>query len=81
MPLKKLEVLNSKIDIAILPYWILTEDSSKDQLLEMIAPQKIIATHINPKPNSNSQTKESIRINFPDASVFTNLEEDLIYEH
>jgi len=76
-PFQTLDLLNSDLDVAVLPYWMLTQKDSKNQLSRILNPKKIIATHVS--PDDINQTKESIQLNFPQASVFTQLEERLSF--
>lgn len=65
------------IDIAILPFWLLTEKKGQDIVKEHIKPKHIIAVHTETLKAAKitSQTKEA----FPDATVFTTMLEKRRY--
>jgi L-ascorbate metabolism protein UlaG (beta-lactamase superfamily) len=59
------------IDIAVLPYWLLTAKTGRELIETLIKPKHIIATHVGPG-ESESITKE-VKKHFPNADVFTTL--------
>ena len=47
-PLEILEVAKIKLDIIVLPYWMLYDDKSNDYLEKIVKPNKVLASHIPP---------------------------------
>lgn len=76
--LKKEKLLNKSLDIAILPYWMLLDKSSIGKVHELIAAKQIIATHI--PPDFNALEYEALKKRHPNATLFTRLNEKLIYK-
>ncbi len=66
-------ITDEKIDIAILPYWYLTEKSVKEKLTDWINPKHIIASHVSSADGEGIKT--IILKLFPDAVVFTESKE------
>ena len=70
---REVAITDEKIDIAILPYWYLTEKNVKENLTYWINPKHIIASHVSPAE------AEGLKVNilklFPDAVVFTESKE------
>lgn len=62
-------LVEEKIDIALLPYWMLTYDSGEKIVRDLIRPQKIVAIHIW-TPELENGRSEILR-RFPDAVVFS----------
>jgi L-ascorbate metabolism protein UlaG (beta-lactamase superfamily) len=65
------------IDIAILPFWFLTEKDGQTVIREHIKPKHIIAVHISPIQVKN--VTEQIKQAFPDAVAFTTMLEKRQY--
>lgn len=74
---ENLELKNNNVDVAILPYWMLMEDSSRERVQKLIDPKHIIATHIPPGFSQNDRQEMVQR--FPAISLFTKLGEHLTY--
>lgn len=47
--LENASLLDESIDIAILPYWMLLNENSKEKVHQLIRPKKLIATHLPPE--------------------------------
>ena len=69
---------SENLDIAVLPYWMLQESRSKNLVAHLIKPKKIIATHI--PPGFSSAEKKEIRANYPEITIFTELNEVVEYQ-
>ncbi|SDN09469.1 MBL fold metallo-hydrolase [Kriegella aquimaris] len=61
----KLNLVESNIDVAILPFWMLIDEKAKYNVKEYINPEVVIASHIN--PNDSNQIVKEIHKNFPKA--------------
>lgn len=70
-PVKK--VIEEKIDIAILPYWMLLYDDPVENVQKYIHPKEIIATHIPPDISKSDQAK--LRKLFPGITLFMEIGE------
>lgn len=77
-PFEKLAIKSNKLDIAILPYWMLLEDSSKEKMQKLIAPKHIIATHI--PPSISKDEEQELMQEFTSITLFTKLGENLTYK-
>ena len=62
------KVLEEKIDVAILPYWMLLYDDPVEHVKQYINPAKIIATHIPPDLSKADANK--MRRLFPEIVLF-----------
>jgi len=74
----KVKITKENIDIAILPYWYLIEKNVKEKLTKWINPKHIIASHV--PPAEGDELKKNILKLFPDAVVFTESKEVLIFK-
>jgi len=68
------KVLEEKIDVAILPYWMLLYDDPVKHVRQYINPRKIIATHIPPDLSNSDAAK--MRNLFPGVVLFQKIGED-----
>ena len=68
---EKLNLLESNIDVAILPFWMLLEETSTTKVTQLINPNIVIASHID--PNFGQQVVEEVQVNFPDVVSLTEL--------
>ena len=59
------------IDIAFLPAWFLTSDSSRTVIRDHIKPKHIIAVHVG--PSEGETLKKAISKDFPTADVFSTM--------
>ncbi len=76
--LRKKKLFNQSLDIAILPYWMLLDKSSIGKVHDLIAAKQIIATHI--PPDFDNLEYEALKKRHPNATLFTRLNEKLIYK-
>lgn len=74
---KKLGLKENELDIAILPYWMLLTDSSKDRVEQSIAPKHVLATHI--PPSFTKDEKSRLEQEFEGITLFTELGQGFIY--
>ena len=75
---KKEKLTEESIDIAILPYWMLMGEDSKERVSNLLAPKQIIATHI--PPNFSEELANTMRKLITNITLFTELNEDLKYK-
>lgn len=68
------KVLEEKIDVAILPYWMLLYDDPLEHVKKYINPRKIIATHI--PPDLSDSDAEKMKELFPGIVLFQKIGED-----
>lgn len=66
-------MLAEKIDVAILPYWMLLYDDPVENVEKYIHPKEIIATHIPPDISKSDQAK--LRKLFPGITLFMEIGE------
>ena len=66
-------ILEEKIDIAVLPYWMLLYDDPVENVAKYIHPKEIIATHIPPDISKSDQAK--LRKLFPGITLFMEIGE------
>lgn len=71
----QLGLINEHIDIAILPYWMLLENSASQQIKKHIDPKQIIATHISPR--IAQQELQEMKKKYPDIHFLTTLEQQI----
>lgn len=76
--LKNLGVKSTPIDIAILPYWMLLEETSVDLIKSTINPKQIIASHI--PPNFSKKQQKEILANHPNTKILSVLNEKFEYQ-
>ncbi len=76
--LRKKSLPDKSLDIAILPYWMLLDKSSIGKIHDLIAAKQIIATHI--PPDFDNLEYEALKNRHPNATLFTRLNEKLIYK-
>jgi len=77
-PFKTLNIKNEKLDVAILPYWLLLEFGADTKVNSLIAPKHIIATHI--PPNFKERYQKQLLERFSNITLFTSLEEVHYYK-
>lgn len=76
--LKNAQLLEASIDVAILPYWMLLDSSSKENLQQLIRPKWVIATHI--PPDISTQQVEVLRQYHGDITLFQELNQKISFE-
>jgi len=76
--LRKKKLFNQSLDIAILPYWMLLDESSTGKVKDLISAKQIIATHI--PPDFDNFQHEALEKRHPNATLFTRLNEKFIYK-
>ena len=72
-PMKLLKSQVGKIDLAIIPFWLLTQQSGRSKLKELIDPTYIIAAHVD--PNHTDETRKEVHSYFPNAFVLKEIGE------
>ncbi len=70
-PFKALDIKNKKIDVAVLPYWLLLEPEAATKVNTLINPKYLIASHI--PPNFSKQYQKQLRDTFSNITLLTNL--------
>jgi len=60
-----------KLDVAILPYWMLQDPNAVTEIRNLLSPKKIIATHI--PQNFEMEEMEKIKFSFSNVTFFTEL--------
>lgn len=66
---KNQNLVNEKFDAIVLPYWMLLDKSSKNEILESITAKRIIATHI--PPSLSEKDKRALLSNHSSIVLFT----------
>ncbi|WP_298896269.1 MBL fold metallo-hydrolase [uncultured Psychroserpens sp.] len=77
-PVKTLDIKNKTLDIAILPYWLLLDDSDISQVNDLLAPKHIIATHI--PPDFSKRDQKELRERFSNITLLMQLGEVHYFE-
>lgn len=77
-PFKTLDIKNTKLDIAVLPYWLLLESDAVTKVNTLISPKHIIATHI--PPNFSKRYQKQLHNRFPNITLLTTLGEVHYYK-
>jgi len=75
---EKLQLAESNIDVAILPFWMLIEENSKSKLNDLIRPKMTVATHLD--PNFAHQFVEKIQLSMPDVVCLTQPNKTINYK-
>ena len=75
---KKEKLIEESIDLAILPYWMLLGEDSKEWVESLLAPVQIIATHL--PPGFSEETVHKLQEIHPNIPLFTELNEHLKYK-
>ncbi|MEE8169436.1 MAG: hypothetical protein V3T70_02700, partial [Phycisphaerae bacterium] len=57
------------VDVACIPYWILTSSKGGPYVKQRLAPKRVVAIHV-PPAEAESVTQQ-VRAAFPNAIVFT----------
>ncbi len=71
----QLDLSKEKIDIAILPYWMLLQTDASQLIKKHMNPKQVIATHISPR--IKQQELQDIKKQYPEIHFLTTLEEKL----
>lgn len=66
---EKLKLKERNLDIAVLPYWMLLGNSSRDLVESYLAPKRLIATHL--PPYFSKQEEEDLNKRFSGIKLFT----------
>lgn len=64
-----LELHAKAVDVACIPYWLLTNTSGQAFVRDTLRPKHIIAVHV--RPSEAVEITDSVRAAFPSATVFT----------
>lgn len=72
-PFTSLNLASSKIDLAVIPYWMLLEQNAYETAMETIAAKHIIATHI--PPNFSTNDRDRLHERFANITILTTLGE------
>lgn len=73
---ENLDLEKEKIDIAILPSWMIASTKNRKMINKYIQPKKIIATHISP---TYPQTMDNLKEYYPEAISFTEILQEFKY--
>jgi L-ascorbate metabolism protein UlaG (beta-lactamase superfamily) len=76
-PLNSLKATEKNIDIAILPYWILSDKHSNEFIKKLLNPKKIIASHI--PPYYSEEEFENLKQQFEDIIVMRKIGDIIKY--
>nr|WP_299486652.1 MBL fold metallo-hydrolase [uncultured Allomuricauda sp.] len=76
--LENKKISDKSIDIAILPYWMLLDKSSTENVANLLVPKRIIATHI--PPGFSDEAYENLQKMYPNITLFTKLNEQIAYK-
>ncbi|SHI62233.1 L-ascorbate metabolism protein UlaG, beta-lactamase superfamily [Aquimarina spongiae] len=71
----QLQLVQERIDIAILPYWMLLEEDASTLLKKHINPKYTIATHISPRIKEKELS--SLKEKYPNIYFLTHLEQQI----
>ncbi len=74
-PFKTLDIKNSEVDLAVIPYWMLLERGATKKIMELLSPKHIIATHI--PPNFSHRNHAVLNDKFQNITLLTQLGEVL----
>ena len=77
-PFKTLDLKSRKLDIAVLPYWLLLEKGAVTKVNTLISPKHIIATHI--PPNFSKRYQKQLHNKFSNITLLTSLGEVHYYK-
>ncbi len=75
--LKLLNTSKTEIDIAVLPYWMMLGDASKEKLLTLVDPKMVLVSHID--PNLIDQVEEETKLEIPNVMFLNELMETIHY--
>lgn len=75
--LQNANLFEQKIDVAILPYWMLLDRASKEKVERLISPKKLIATHV--PPNLGQRERALLHQHHTDLTIFERLHQQLIH--
>jgi L-ascorbate metabolism protein UlaG (beta-lactamase superfamily) len=76
--LKKKKISDISLDVAILPYWMLLNKNSIEQVNSLLAPKRIIATHI--PPDFSDTEYKNLQNKHSNITLFTELNEQIKYK-
>ncbi|WP_025740069.1 MBL fold metallo-hydrolase [Aquimarina pacifica] len=72
---EQLSLSSENIDILILPYWMLLQNSAPELIKKYIHPKHLIATHIPPKIENNELLE--LRKKYKNIHLLTNIEQEI----
>lgn len=67
----KLDINDRSIDVAVLPFWLLTSAEGRTIVDQHIKAKHLIATHVS--PGDAKQTTDEVKKHYPSADIFTTM--------